>query len=525
MSFSSSGAERVERSIREHRERTFLIDSIGGEEFSYGRFHERACALAHGLERQGIRPQNRVALLLPNGTEFALAYFACFYLGATAVPVNPALSGREIRYILQNARADRVVVAPSTISSVQDGPDGLKLLCLIPRLEQGWRDEVPVGLEVDKLPPAPGYEPFSCFQERDVALIVYTSGTTARPKGIAHCLSGLVNNAMAFGQEHGIKPEHRFFLTLSMAYMGGFYNSLLLPFLHGASVVVDEVFGARSSVNFWQKPLAHQVNAFWLAPTILAILLKMDRGSDGERFFQDGKKRIFSGFGPLPLRVKQGFEQRYGVTVYETYGLSETLFVSSVSGRFASPEDSVGRPIRGVEIAILGEEDEVLGPGAEGEIAVKTPHRMAGYVDERGKVQAEEPTGWFRTGDYGKCTPDGDLFITGRKKEVIIRGGINVSPAAVEEVLRGFPGIADCAVVSTPHDLYGEEITAVLKLESGVELDLIRGDLAAYAHRNLAAHQQPARYLAITEFPMTPTGKIQKGLLRDLAIQKLQLVP
>lgn len=517
-----SGQLLLER-IACYRDRPFLIDSASNRILSYGEFHGRACAMASEFSRRGIRRGERVALLMPNSVEFAVGYFACFYLGATAVPINPNLNLQDIQYILRDARISLVVHTPATATKLpaKEGGDRLCLSLLHPRQNQEDRSG---GMTLTTLASPPrDWQPFLECREEDPVVVVYTSGTTARPKGIAHRLSSLVGNAMAFGAIHGIDEDHRFYLILSMAYMGGFYNLFLLPFLHGSSVVIDEVFGARASIAFWEKPMAYGVNALWLAPTLMAVLLKMDRGLKGESFCREKVKLIFSGFAPLSLKTKQEFEERYGVPVLETYGLSETLFVSTNFKRFQSPEGSVGKMLPKIEVAILAEEAPPLPEGLEGEIALKTPYLMLGYLNEEGEIRSEDPQRWFLTGDYGRITQEGHLFITGRKKDLIIRGGINVSPAAIEEVLRGFPGIGDVAVVSTPHDLYGEDITAVLRLEAGIELDSIRSALVAHAQRHLAPHQQPSRYLGIDQFPMTPSGKMRKTHLRDLVIHQLQL--
>ena len=237
---------------------------------------------------------------------------------------------------------------------------------------------------------------------------MYTSGTSAKPKGLAHKLGRMFRNATAFASAQGIDQDSRFYLTLSMAYMGGLYNLLIMPFLCGASVVVDHVFDARSSLHFWEKAKSHQVNALWLAPTVLSILLRMDRGHTGEEFCRSSVRHAFVGFAPLPLKVKDEFEARYGVRLIENYGLSETLFVTARSqGTLGS--GYVGEALPGVRLRIASDEGELVAPGVDGEVQILTSDLMAGYLDADGGVLQMDAAAWFPTGDVGhlddqRCT-------------------------------------------------------------------------------------------------------------------------
>src|SRR5260370_28890999 len=284
----------------------------------------------------------------------------------------------------------------------------------------------------------------------DLVVIMYTSGRSAKPKGLAHKLGRMLCNARAFAHAQGIDRDSRFYLTLSMAYMGGFYNLLVLPFLCGASVVVDHVFDARSSLHFWDKARNNSVNTLWLATTVLSILLRMDSGRTGEEFCRSSIRRAFVGFAPLPLKVKHEFETRYGVRLIENYGLSETLFVTARSQDSTVGAGHVGNALPGIDLRIVDDAQEPVGPGIDGEVQILTPDLMAGYLDANGVLLETDPAAWFPTGDVGHLADRDSLFITGRKKDLIIRGGVNISPAAIEEVLMHVDGIADGAAVMIP---------------------------------------------------------------------------
>lgn len=518
-----------ERGIREaimdvmarRQGQVFLVDAITGREITYTEFHRQACALAAELRRRGVRKGHRVAVMVPNCCELAVLYFACIYLGAVIVPINPALSKSDVQFILASSKPE-LMVASATCADAIKGFHA-NMLRLVTAQEAIKDSNEPDLISIGDPDNTIEFVPLDTADGEDLVVIMYTSGTSAKPKGLAHKLGRMFRNAAAFASAQGINQESRFYLTLSMAYMGGFYNLLVLPFLCGASVVVDHVFDARSSLKFWDKAKNNKVNTLWLAPTVLSILLRMDRGRTGEEFCRSSVRHTFVGFAPLPLKVKDEFETRYGVRLIENYGLSETLFVTARSQRSFSGNGYVGEAMPGVSLRIVNDEEEPIAPGLDGEVQILTPDLMAGYLDADGNLLEMDASAWFPTGDVGQLDDQGALFITGRKKDLIIRGGVNISPAAIEEALMHLPGIADVAVVSIPHELYGEDIVAVLKLEAGVELESMLELVVAHARRTLAQHQQPARYIAIDELPRTANGKVQKSRIRELVAQKLQV--
>ncbi|MFZ0761252.1 MAG: class I adenylate-forming enzyme family protein [Candidatus Sulfotelmatobacter sp.] len=514
--------------VMRREEQAFLVDAVTSRAITYREFHRQACALAAQLRGRGLTKGDRVAVMVPNCCELAVLYFACIYLGAVIVPINPVLTKSDVQFILASCKPALIV----TGACCPDAGKGIhaSVLRLITAHEATQDSNAPDQIGIASLAEVKDFVPLEAADGEDIVVIMYTSGTSAKPKALAHKLGRMLRNATAFASAQGINQDSRFYLTLSMAYMGGLYNLIMLPFLCGGSVVVDHVFDARSSLHFWDKAKNHEVNALWLAPTVLSILLRMDRGRTGEEFCRAAVRHVFVGFAPLPLKVKDEFEARYGVRAVENYGLSETLFVTARSrdrlsqGSLTGP-GYVGEAVPGVKLRIVDDEEEVVVPGVDGEVQIITPDLMAGYLDADGDLLEEDSSVWFPTGDVGRLDDQGSLFITGRKKDLIIRGGVNISPAAIEEVLMRIDGIAEVAVVSIPHELYGEDIVAVLKLEERVELESMLDLVVTHARANLAQHQQPARYLAIDELPRTANGKVQKARLRELVAQKLQIGP
>ena len=511
--------EAILEIVQRRDKNIFLLDANSGAEITYGEFHRMACAVAAELSLRDVRKGDRIAVMVPNCCELAVFDFACIYLGAVIIPINPLLAKGDIRFILANCKPKMLVTDESGVASVSDLH--ANVIHLVTAQFATKAVTASADIQISKLEPIHQFAPLKQASAEDLIAIMYTSGTSAKPKGLAHKLGSMLRNAHAFADTQQIDENSRFYLTLSMAYMGGLYNLLILPFLCGASVVVDHVFDARSSLNFWEKAKKHDVNTLWMAPTVLSILLRMDRGRTGEEFCRRSVRHAFVGFAPLSLKVKAEFEARYGVQLVENYGLSETLFVTSRS-QAGGGQGYVGQALPGVSIRVSGHQPS-LGSLGEGEVQILTPDLMAGYLDAKGELVPIDASEWFATGDLGRLDENGTLCITGRKKDLIIRGGVNISPAAIEEALMQVEGVAEVAVVSIPHELYGEDIVAVLKLNSGLALESMLDPLIAHAKHHLAQHQLPARYIAIDEFPRTANGKVQKSRLRELLAEKLQL--
>jgi long-chain acyl-CoA synthetase len=491
--------------------------------FTYAEFDTLARRLAGDLRRRGTEPSDRLAFVLPNSAEFAALYFASIYLGATVVPINPILHRSDVEYILRAVAPKFLVYSDTTGKQVEGARAEFETLRLAQPGEQGGAD----AWITDEIPErvAAGWEPFDLRERESLLCIAFTSGTTERPKGVAHRLRPMMANARAFCQQVGLGDHHRFYNVLPMAYMAGFYNLLLLPYLVGGSVVIDRTFDAQSAIDFWSTPAKWEVNALWLVPSICSILLSLDRGELGERFCRTQVDKALVGTAALPLPLRRRFEKRYGVDLLEGYGLSEALFVATQSGISPSPVGSVGRALPGVQVSALElDSDEPVRPGSEGELTVSTPHLMVGYYNPDTKqpdeLRAGEP---LRTGDVGYVTAEGEIFVTGRKKDLIIRAGINVSPRAIEVVLMEHPEVQDAAVVGVPHPVYGEEIAAVVRLSSGRKIDQVRSAIGLWCEERLGAANQPAYLLDIGAFPVSSSGKVNKAALRQLVMGKLGL--
>jgi len=511
--------KRILDSIEVNQDRTFIIEGETGEDLTYGQFHGSALWFAGLLRERGIGMGDKVLICLNNSREFAAIYFACLYTGAVAVPLNTNLNRREMEHITARVRAGIFIYSSETEPAFSGTkvPESVPLrLCLFTARERA-RGEKPAEGALDTSAMdggSPDIAPFEDVSEDAMFLVMHTSGTTEYPKGVAHSIASMSGNALAFIDIHSIGRDDRFYNILSMAYMAGFYNLLLLPLLAGASVVVGSAFKPSDILNFWETPMKYGVNVLWLVPTIMSMMLNLDRDERGTGYCRDKVRLVLSGTAPLAVSARKEFEEKYGKGVFENYGLSETLFISTVSAHTGVVDASVGSVLPGCELLVLGPDGGELPRGQEGELAFRGPGVMLGYLDEGGRPSGVHVP--FLTGDIGYLSGRGMLFITGRKKDVIIKGGRNLSPAALENVLMEQGSIDMAAAIGVPHPVYGEDVVAVVKLKGGQSFDIVHSALQKYCAASLDPSEVPSQIFEIEEFPLSSTGKVDKNRLRKL---------
>jgi long-chain acyl-CoA synthetase len=514
--------EKVLDVTSRNKHRVFLIDAINDRRFSFKDFFDLSGSLAAELRSRGARASDRAAIVCHNSAELAITYFSCLYQGITAVPVNPLLHQRGIDLILDASRPNMVIYSPSTerlVTGLLSRQRDVTPVCIVPRHESSqarykdgyWCIGSPLREEVDS------WRPFDNVSPRTIFTISFTSGTTALPKGVAHRIESLIRNATVFNEETDVAASNRFYNILPMAYMAGFLNLLISPFLAGASVVISRAFDARLAIGFWKPVVKYQVNVFWLVPTIMSILMKLDRDAEGPQYCRTHIDKVYVGTAPLPDKLRRDFVAKYGVEVWDSYGLSETLFVSSNSKRTQVHAGSVGHVLTGTSLRIVDKNGVDLPSNAEGEIMIRSPDLMYGYLNPQTlQLETVDPESWFPTGDIGYLSQEGNLHITGRKKDLIIRGGINISPQSIEDILLEHEAVEQAAVISVPDEIYGEEIMAVLKLKAGLSLEAVLASLKILCKEKLSPMSQPRFYRAFNELPLTPSGKVQKEKLRKL---------
>lgn len=512
---------RIGAVFADNRDRTFLIESMTNRSWTYGEFHEWALRSASMLRGLGVKKGDHVALLLANSAELAAMYFGCVFIGAVAVPVNQALHPDEIRYILSHSGSRLLLFSRCTRALLLQVTEGLNLRQVRVTLgqeqsfhpediEESWSYETAV---VD-----PSLVPLEGVSDDDPLIVLFTSGTTGRPKGLVHAVRSEFGNAVAFNAAMGLGRDHRFLHIWPMAYSTGYLNTLLSPFMAGGCVVLSTAFTAQTILAFWKPVIEHGVNALWLSPTMAASLVRMDRDTAGLDYCRGHIRTVCVGTAPFALKLKKEFETKYGIEALESYGLSELLIIAANVPAHARREGSVGRLLPGVELSTAAAED-VAAAGGDGEILVRTAYAMNGYLDpDTGLVESLAPDGWFPTGDIGHLDADGNLYITGRKKDLIIRGGQNLSPVGIREVLLNHPSVDDAVVVGIPHDFYGEEVVAALRLKGEAKVADERSSILQHCRRFLSQAAVPTQLLQMDEFPTGPTGKILTREVRSRVI-------
>lgn len=523
-----SHSERLTETLERSAGRPFLIDAESALELSHGEARGRAAAIAAALAERGVRRGDRVGLALPNSLSLALLYLAALRAGYVAVPLGSGFGRRELRSILGRAE-------PRIVLSAGQGDAGLGTVAGelgVPLLEVAVGEGAPGGGAGEPFDPlaagAVDDGALAAPADDDVCAIHFTSGTTGTPRGVVHRVRDFLANAERFAAATGLDSSHRFHHTLPMTYMAGYYNLLLLPLALGASVVVDRAFEARSLLRYWDAATRHEADVHWFVPTIMAMLLQLDRGEEGVAHCRERVRFAAVGTAPLDAELRARFEQRYGIAVHNSYGLSETLLATSSTPSRPAAGAAVGPPLPGVELELADETGVAVAAGTSGNVRIRCEDTMLGYLEreDSGTARTRDPRlddGWLDTGDIGRLDGDGALEITGRAKEIIIRGGVNVGPRDVEAALEDHDAVETVVAVGVPHELLGEDIVAVVALADGAALEDVEPELGRRAAERLDATRRPSRYIEIDELPRTPTGKPRRGALRDLVIDRLGL--
>lgn len=458
---------------------------------------EEASTVARGLAGLGAAPGDSVATMLPNGRAGVLTLFGLLYGGFRATPINLAAGPEAIGYALGHSGARYVFLTEAQRdlfdAALCDHPNA------IAPLPAPWS---PDPAPDTPLPPvAPG----------DDALLIYTSGTTGRPKGVVHSQSSLLAGGWTPSLAHALSPQDRALCVLPIYHINGLCVTIMGPLVSGGSVIVCPRF---SATRFWQDCAAHQATWFSVVPTILSHLLHGDDTPDEKT--RQRLRFARSASAPLAPEVQTAFETRFAVPIVETMGLTETAaqMLSNPLPPGLRKIGSSGIAI-GNETAILGPDHQPVPPGTEGEIAVRGANVMRAYLDNPdATARTFTADGWLLTGDLGRMDGDGYVFVTGRLKELIIKGGENIAPREVDEALYAHPDVVEAAGFARPCPTYGERVEAAVRLRPDATVST--DDLLALCRARLGAFKSPDRIFILDDLPKGPSGKIQRLRLAEL---------
>jgi len=474
-----------------------------GETVTYAELDALSDRVAEGLVARGVAPGDRIGLQLPTIAEFPIAYFGILKTGAVVVPLNPLLKAPEVAFQLGDCAARMLITWGGVLEEAAKGA-----------AEAGVPDVLVVGADsgpapfTDLLVPAPVRRPVAVTEPADTAAIVYTSGTTGQPKGAELTHLQLYMNADIPGRLFDIRPDEVILTVLPLFHVFGMSSAMNLGIRFGCALSLVPRFTAEGVLGAIERDRA---TIFDGVPTMFVALLEHPRH---DQFDTSSLRVCISGGAAIPAQVLDAFEQDFGVPILEGYGMTETA--STITFNVSAEERraySVGKPVWGVEVQVWNEAGEQLPAGRDhiGEFVTRGYHTFKGYHRQPDATAAAFAGGWFHTGDLGYVDEDGFFFIVDRKKELIIRGGYNVYPREVEEVLYRHPDIAHAAVLGVPDARLGQEVKAVVVARPGTEPTAEQ--IIAYCRERLAAYKYP-RFVEFRDaLPLSGAGKVlKKGL-------------
>ena len=465
-------------------------------QFTYAEFDAAAARVATLLERAGVEPGDRVGLMLPNTPAFALAFYGIMYRGAVAVPMNPLLKAREVSYYLSNSGAKALFATPAFAEEATAGAAEVGAECWVV-------DDAGLKKLIADLPEQDS--PVECG-DHDVAVILHTSGTTGKPKGAMLTHGNLSRNCevsvrtlVETGQDDVVMG------CLPLFHVFGLTCGLNGTVFAGGMLTLLPRFEPRKAIEIIERDA---VTVFQGVPTMYSALLSVaDQAPPGA---MRTLRTCVSGGAALPVQVLADFDKAFGCTVLEGYGLSE----SSPAAAFNHPNrprkpGSIGTPIEGVEMRVVDLDGVEVPQGEAGQIQIRGHNVMKGYWNlPEATKETITADGWLNTGDVGRVDEDGYFYIVDRTKDMIIRGGYNVYPREIEEVLYEHPAVAEAAVIGIPHDSLGEDVGAAVALKKGAAVTA--DELRDYVKARVAAYKYPRLVWLVDALPKGPTGKLLK---------------
>ncbi len=480
------------------------------QSFSYAQVDEISGRVASALLAQGLRRGQTVAVDLPNLPQFVFAYFGILKAGLVMLPLNPLLKAPEIAYHLGDGDAAALITVDLFAEEALKGAAQVgDMPAFVVRTRPG---ELPPGTRsFDELYQAPDTREIAPTNADDTAVLLYTSGTTGKPKGAELTHFQLFMACTVGGDTFGFEPDDVSLVVLPLFHVFGLSSSLNAAIRFAATIVLIPRFDANAVFDAIDR---HRGTVICGVPTMYIALTQADVGDRDLSSLRVG----VSGGSSIPGEVIRAFEAKFpGVVILEGYGLSETVALATFN---ASAEErkvlSIGKPMWGVELRIVDEADRPVPPGPDnvGEIVMRGHNVMKGYYRNPEATAAAMRNGWFHTGDLAYADEDGFIFIVDRKKDLVIRGGFNVYPREVEEVLYAHDAVVEAAVIGRPDERLGEEVIAFVCLAPGASIT--PEELIAFARERVAAYKYPREVYVVGDLPKGPTGKILKTELRAL---------
>ena len=475
---------------RDPRHAALKLDAV---EVSYGQLDQASARVAGLLAAKRVTAGERVGVMLPNVPYFAVCYYGVLRAGAVVVPLNVLLKRREVAFHLEDSGAKLLLAWEGFAEEATAGARQAGIECALVRPGE-FENVLAVAEPTTEVRDA---------DPDDTAVILYTSGTTGTPKGAELTHANLKRNCEIARGLFDLGAEAVTLGALPLFHSFGQTCSLNATIAAGGTLTLIPRFDPGKALEIIERD---RVNVFNGVPTMYGAML---HHPERENFDTSTLQMCGSGGSAMPVELLRGFEQAFGCTVLEGYGLSETSPVASFNHRDRERKPgSIGTPVAGVEMKVVDDAGQELPQGEVGEIVIRGHNVMKGYWNRPDATAETIVDGWLRTGDMAKVDEDGYFFIVDRKKDMIIRGGLNVYPREIEEVLYEHPAVREAAVVGVPHDELGEEVAAAVALKPGAEAT--PEELREFVKEQLAAYKYPRQVWLVDELPKGPTGKILK---------------
>lgn len=489
----------LQKQAENFSDRQFLFFQATGEVFTYQEFNDMSINVANLLLEMGVTKGDKVGVLLPNSIEFLAAYFGAIRAGAVVVPLNPSLKDLEIINILLHSNAKVLISNLPVLNGIRrmdQSSSELKHLLRADQLRDGIKRNHTMSTKAPEIMP------------EDPALILYTSGTTGDPKGVVLTHWNLISNATDIATALNLGSD-RIMCILPLHHTNGQIINVLSPLISGGSVVLCDAYNALSLPTFWESIEKYEVNVIDMVPTVLTMLLRL---RSKRKTSLDSLKYIICGAAPLTLELQKQFEERFNCLVIQEYGLTEGTCVSTINSLSNNKRGSIGLPLKSNRIKIANDQGVEVNVGEIGEILIRGDNVMKGYFKRPDLTNQIIINGWLHTGDLGKTDQDGYVYILGRKKDIIIKGGENIYPIDLENVIGGHPSVSECVVVGIPDEIYGENVKAYIVLKEG-QVNVTPKNILSFCKGKLPLFWCPAIIEIVKFIPRTASGKVIKRAL------------
>ena len=501
--------DELAAAARSHPDTDVIFDSVvHDDKATLGELFEESCRVACGLVGFGIEPGDVVALQIPNRRECLVAHAAVWLAGAVLLPIVPIYGPREVSFILHRSSAKAFIVAETSgkrdIGAILTATEEVKTLSHRFVVGDAPTSAVPYSALVASRESE--FRPTS-IEPSHRCLLIYTSGTTAEPKGVQHSHAGMLAEIRSIDQMRTASDPLSNLSVFPSGHVAGVLNIIRILTNPATSVVMDAWDPARAA----RLISKHEIRASAGAPIHLGQILS---AAQQDRLDLSSLAEYTTGAAGVAAALIRRADE-IGIRAYRSYGSTEhpTVSIGDPDDPLDRRAETDGRLTPGTEVLIVDDEGTPVPAGGDGEILTRGPELFLGYLDSD-RRGAGHDDGWFRTGDVGRLDPDGFLTITDRKKDIIVRGGENLSSREIEDVIVTHPAVTDAAAIGMPEDVYGERVCAFVVLRPGDRFT-VRDAVEHFAECGLALVKTPERIIAVAELPRTAGGKVQKHLLRD----------